>query len=182
MTLRDDVASNARLSSTERTCKGCALSYMPTSNHQIYCSTACRPKQSRSIKDCGRCGLRPRVSRLFCTECLGICQRCNTSPAVPRNDRNTFQKYCLPCRQIVQLEQTYGITHEEWKALLDSQGGTCAACRTSEFGALGPVVDHDHTTSEIRGLLCNRCNVALGMALDDPQRLRALADYVEEHR
>ena len=41
-------------------------------------------------------------------------------------------------------------------------------------------IDHNHETGEIRGILCGGCNTALGMAGDDPDRLRALATYLDE--
>jgi len=41
-------------------------------------------------------------------------------------------------------------------------------------------VDHVHdNTQRVRGLLCNHCNLAIGHARDNPEILRALADYVE---
>lgn len=41
-------------------------------------------------------------------------------------------------------------------------------------------IDHNHTTGEGRGVLCSGCNTALGLAGDNAQRLRALADYLDE--
>jgi len=43
-------------------------------------------------------------------------------------------------------------------------------------------MDHDHRTGQFRGLICDPCNRALGFAGDDPARLRALADYLEQTR
>lgn len=39
--------------------------------------------------------------------------------------------------------------------------------------------DHDHTTGMFRGWLCGPCNTILGLAKDDPEVLRGLADYLE---
>ncbi len=70
----------------------------------------------------------------------------------------------------------YGLTLEEYEAIL-AKG--CAICRTHE-GRL--CMDHDHANGKVRAALCKDCNVGLGSLGDDPERLRAAADYIEEHR
>jgi len=80
-------------------------------------------------------------------------------------------------------EYLYGIKPAEFDALLDSQGGRCAICRTETAGGKGGWhVDHDHATGRIRGLLCHGCNIALGYFRDDPDRLRAAMAYLETVR
>ena len=100
--------------------------------------------------------------------------------------------YCKPChnargrraKELVGGERTYhlrrryGITGEEADALLESQGGVCAVCKT----ASAVHVDHDHATGTVRALLCFNCNGGLGQFRDDPNVLRAAAEYVEFHR
>lgn len=51
----------------------------------------------------------------------------------------------------------------------------CAICATTDQ----LVGDHDHATGSPRGILCRKCNLALGNMDDDPQRLRAAAAYLE---
>ncbi len=41
------------------------------------------------------------------------------------------------------------------------------------------MVDHDHTTGEVRGLLCHNCNRAIGLLREDPERLRRAIEYLE---
>ena len=79
------------------------------------------------------------------------------------------------------LKRYYGLTIEEWEALFVAQGRACAVCKSVYPGRKTGhwSTDHDHTTGKVRGILCNGCNMALGQAKDDPQRLRALADYLE---
>lgn len=78
----------------------------------------------------------------------------------------------------------YGMTIEDYDDLKRRQGGTCAICLQPEvaIGNHGEVkrmsVDHDHVTGEIRGLLCQACNVAIGMLGDDPDRLLAASFYI----
>ena len=80
----------------------------------------------------------------------------------------------------------YGLTLEDYRAMREKQGGKCAACAdpTSERGAerssTTEHVDHCHATGKVRGLLCARCNVALGMARDDIRVLRGLIEYLEK--
>jgi len=59
------------------------------------------------------------------------------------------------------LKRDFGITIEEYDAMLTKQGGVCAICkRPPNKNRLA--VDHDHTTGEVRGLLCPSCNRAVG--------------------
>ena len=54
--------------------------------------------------------------------------------------------------------RAYGISAQDFRGLLEAQGGKCAICRLEE----ATCIDHDHTTGMIRGLLCQRCNLQLG--------------------
>ena len=73
----------------------------------------------------------------------------------------------------------YGITGEEFRTILKQQGSKCPICNRDISKNLS--VDHNHLTGEIRGLICNNCNLAMGNAGDSPKILRALADYLERH-
>lgn len=87
------------------------------------------------------------------------------------------------------LQNNYGITLVEYAQRLVAQNGVCAICRQTET-AVHPgskkiralAVDHDHTTDQVRELVCHRCNSLLGYVADDPLLLRAAADYLEKHR
>jgi hypothetical protein len=82
----------------------------------------------------------------------------------------------------------YGITQEEYDSRLRAQCGVCAICKQSEKCKAGNgrtkqlSVDHDHETGDIRGLLCDLCNRALGMMGDDPDRLAAAVEYLKGER
>jgi hypothetical protein len=73
----------------------------------------------------------------------------------------------------------YGLTPEEYGALLEAQDNRCAICRTDTPNGKGSWhVDHNHATGQIRGLLCNDCNLGLGKFADDSDRLRAAIAYL----
>jgi hypothetical protein len=81
----------------------------------------------------------------------------------------------------------YGLTVEQWQAMVDAQGNLCAICNSPPTPGTGPAtqrlhVDHDHRTGQNRALLCNNCNRGLGYLGDSPERLRAAADYIEDYR
>jgi hypothetical protein len=77
------------------------------------------------------------------------------------------------------LRRTFGITLADYEALLDSQSGLCAICGRSPKAKAPLHVDHNHSTGEIRGLLCVRCNNALGLFDECPERFYLAADYLQ---
>jgi hypothetical protein len=86
---------------------------------------------------------------------------------------------CKACQSIKARRVRYGITHDE--ASLLSSVTECNACGNplDMNHRNDHCIDHDHATGAVRGVLCLRCNMALGYAQDSPEVLRALADYVE---
>lgn len=81
----------------------------------------------------------------------------------------------------------YGITPDQYAEMLRSQKGVCAICEQPETRILRGVVqilciDHDHTTGNVRALLCNACNVGIGHLRDDPGLVAKAAAYLRRHR
>lgn len=78
------------------------------------------------------------------------------------------------------LTRKYGISLDEYDRMLEEQGNECAVCdRTPEDNGRRLAVDHNHSTGEVRGLLCDQCNVALGKLQDSPALLRNALAYLE---
>lgn len=76
------------------------------------------------------------------------------------------------------IAKTYGLSPEEYDALLKLQGGKCAICRARPVSKR-LAVDHDHASGAVRGLLCSRCNHdLLGSAWDSSAMALALWHYM----
>ena len=97
---------------------------------------------------------------------------------VPEKEWPTGERWCSGCQSYVplfyctgsrckacssmashagRLEKTYGIDSTEYDRIFKLQGGRCAICRNKP-ATIRFAVDHDHKTSEVRGILCKRCN------------------------
>ena len=87
----------------------------------------------------------------------------------------------LAARPRYYLKSTYGITLEDFEAMVLAQGGGCAICGATTSSPRRPRlhVDHCHKTGAIRGALCSRCNGALGWF----EKYRdSIISYVDEDR
>jgi hypothetical protein len=81
------------------------------------------------------------------------------------------------------LKRTYGVTLEWFQATLAAQDKRCAICNR-EFGDSreeSPRVDHNHSTGAVRGVLCNKCNRAIGFFDENLNALRSAIAYLERH-
>lgn len=135
-----------------------------------------------------------------------LCSSCNeTKPAEAFTRRRTFRpgklvSVCTPCKvsynkdrraadperlykieRRSKLKRQYGITPEEYDALLTSQGGGCAICGATKPGGRTKhfPVDHCHATGVVRGLLCTKCNRGLGLFNDDTGRIARAVKYLK---
>jgi len=72
----------------------------------------------------------------------------------------------------------YGISTKEFNTILRKQGGRCAVCGDKTPGGIGWVLDHDHTTGKIRGVLCDLCNRGLGYFRDSDSSLSGARSYL----
>jgi hypothetical protein len=73
------------------------------------------------------------------------------------------------------LKKRYGLSVQQFENLLQAQEERCASCREP---LMVPQVDHNHDTNQVRGLLCNGCNRALGFLNDDLDKISGLYDYL----
>lgn len=102
-------------------------------------------------------------------QCQGICKDCAKSRASERR------------RTLDTRLKMYGLTREDFTELLGRQNNVCAICK--QVPDSGPtkdfVIDHDHNTGKVRGLLCNKCNNGLGLLGDDITGVLSALQYLE---
>lgn len=80
-------------------------------------------------------------------------------------------------RERYYLLKKYGLTQKEVDAMKEEQQHRCRVC-----GEKAPlVIDHDHNTGKIRGMLCTPCNQGLGFLQDNVNTLKAAIFYLEGH-
>jgi hypothetical protein len=77
------------------------------------------------------------------------------------------------------IKNEYGLSRERYEGLLLEQDNRCAICLTPFEKT--PHVDHDHTSNEVRGLLCALCNHLIGEAKESIQVLRNAINYLRKH-
>jgi len=79
------------------------------------------------------------------------------------------------------LKRSFGITPEQYNEMLEAQGCKCAVCGGDCIRYDKLSVDHDHRTGVVRGLLCHRCNSALGLLQDDEVIIYNLLQYLQKY-
>ena len=98
------------------------------------------------------------------------------------NERKRRDYHKNPNAWHVYKLSKYGLTTEQYDAMVLQQKGRCLICKEIEKHRLRLSVDHAHDTNTVRGLLCIKCNAILGQVNDSPKLLRAAAEYLERHQ
>lgn len=153
---------------------------------QLKACTGClqsKPVSEFGLRRKGRATLRAR------------CKRCQVAEATlwrtgnPEVAKAGRERYAAANRERLSASQRsydlrryYGISAEYVAEMLEKQGGACAICRTDKPGGRWGkfAVDHCHASGVVRGLLCSRCNVALGQFDDDTRKLEAAIGYLNK--
>ena len=125
--------------------------------------------ESKPLDDFHRCRAKSHGRAAYCRGCTREVQR-DWRAANPLLQRQYARRALL---------KRYGLSAEQFDALLVAQAGRCDICSDPLDDALH--IDHCHATGSVRGLLCIHCNTGIGKLRDRPALLRAAADYLERH-
>lgn len=155
-----------------RKCKACGEEFIPYRSNHLVCGRSCRAKLPAEIAKAKARQQQPEVR-----ERTRRLRRLATA-----NDPERIRLYNLRGAM-----KRYGVTLDWYMAKLDAQSGACVICGhipppggTKSAARLH--VDHNHESGAVRDLLCTRCNQGLGYFRENPDLLRAAADYLDRHR
>lgn len=186
----------------ERPCEVCGAAFVPankTGPKPRRCP-ACHASDRRANRrpkgrgvpphPCADCGTE--TTRKFrcepCSVARGKAQRAEWHRAHPESARAAAKRHAerFPWR-FRKRYSVFGVTEDEFAAMLAAQGGRCPVCGDTEPGSGGWNLDHDHARGAKdraghRGVLCRACNLMLGNARDREDVLAAGIKYLRRHR
>lgn len=121
------------------------------------------------------------VLKSFCKECMREYQRekyqlLNTTEKRKRREKNPCNTF--EWRQQYRLKNRFGLTTEEFSAMVLEQNNKCKIC---ECEMDTPQIDHNHTTGKVRSLLCRPCNTSLGLVKEDTKILYNMISYINAY-
>jgi hypothetical protein len=161
-------------------------------SNDLFVRACCRCKQEKSLEEFHRRPDRPGGRHYHCKACES--NSCKTPHRRAQGNKRAaefrarlkeadYEEFRRRERQS-NFRRLYGISIEDYDAMLAAQGGLCAIC--GEAGAGGRWkrrlhVDHAHDTGAIRGLLCHGCNVAIGSLRESPALLLKAVEYLKRY-
>jgi ribosomal protein S27AE len=139
---------------------------------------------SIEFKTCTKCGQEKWLAEFYRrsrqeTSVRPVCKACHNARTVLNQKRDPDH---VRKERAWRLRREYGISPERYEEMLIDQRGRCAVCGLSfvaDRRETRPYVDHCHSSGAVRGLLCLACNTGLGQFEDDPGRLKAAIEYLE---
>jgi Recombination endonuclease VII len=151
-------------------CKPCLAAYQREYNQRT------RPRERVETRQCAECGgdfewHSTHARQKFCTKACFMKDRHRA-----KRERGDWRKpMSKETRRRADFKRRgYGITPEEFDALVEKQAGRCRIC----LREVDLVPDHCHDGGGFRGAICANCNIMLGHAKNDPETLRRAADYM----
>ena len=81
-------------------------------------------------------------------------------------------------RQASEIKYRHGLTWAVYQQMVKKQNGVCAICGKQDSSGRRLSIDHDHVTGKVRGLLCLKCNRALGLIGDSVPVAKMIVKYL----
>lgn len=101
------------------------------------------------------------------------CDHCGKAYKIT-NNTSRWCSECVPTKKASRRMSRYGITEAQYQALFVRKDGLCPICEQNK----ATVIDHDHKTKKVRGLICQHCNTSLHV-IENPVHLQRALDYLQ---
>lgn len=117
----------------------------------------------------------------------GLCEQCyirayrrqeHIRAQSARAHKRKTEKLSTEEKRRVHLKSRYKMTLEQFGQMVLGQEGQCAICERVPNRLF---VDHNHTTKEVRGLLCHHCNVGISLLRENPRIFQKALDYLSKY-
>ena len=107
-----------------------------------------------------------------------------------RSRKSGFHNECLHCQseynRIWFAQKNYGLSKEQAVKIIEkvrSGEAICEICQEAlELKKNGYAIDHNHSTGQVRGLLCSECNKGIGHLKEDLYIVSRITKYLEKYR
>jgi hypothetical protein len=126
------------------------------------------------MKCCSSCKQEKPLSEFY--KKRANCKICSNK-AVAQWKKNNIEKNKLSIQKS-KLKTKYGITLEQYDEMVKEQKGVCYICK-NENPTRKLNVDHCHKTGRVRKLLCDKCNMTLGLINDSQELLKQFIFYLK---
>jgi len=126
------------------------------------------------MKCCSTCKEEKPLSEFY--KQRSVCKICSNEASNQWKKDNKEKNQIS--RQKSKLKRKYGMTLEQYEAMVEEQKGVCYICK-SENPNRKLSVDHCHKTGKIRKLLCDKCNMTLGLINDSQELLKQFIFYLK---
>ena len=114
-----------------------------------------------------------------------VCKRCHTNYMInyyKNNPEKTAEKNRMNTKFVPSWKRHH-ITEDVFNSMMKKYGGMCHSCKRQK----ATVIDHDHSCCKtnrscgkcVRGVLCQKCNIALGLLFDDRKNIVSLLQYID---
>lgn len=172
---KSELTIESALRHADKPCNGCGGMRAPRRTLCTSCSTAAATasKERHANDPCASCQVASRLpNSVYCRACGNDSARRSREKYgyLGKDQENGRRKYL--CRRLAR----YGLSVDEYLALLATQNNSCAICGR-DVTAIN-YIDHNHSTDEVRGILCSPCNQGLGIFEDEPTLLEVAAAYL----
>jgi hypothetical protein len=152
-----------------------------------------------SIKElhCGKCKLTKPVDQFnpymlrikypYCRECRILATANHHAKAESKKKhRDWYNRKYKDISEDKRMKKQYGISLEDYKKMSELQKGLCLICKKPELTFLNQTarklsIDHCHKTGKVRGLLCQKCNMAIGIFSESEDILNSAIKYLSNN-